>query len=74
MFITNSCFCKALSKGICYFSVIVTFDCNLQCKNCINCSPLVGQKNLNFPEIDYENTLSKYNLIFFYYFVNKKRD
>ena len=54
--ITNSCFCKALLKGICYFSVIVTFDCNLQCKNCINCSPLVGKKNLNFPEIDYEKT------------------
>ena len=54
--ITNSCFCKALLNGICYFSVIVTFDCNLQCKNCINCSPLVGQKNLNFPEIDFEKT------------------
>ena len=54
--ITNSCFCKALLNGICYFSVIVTFDCNLQCKNCINCSPLVGQKYLNFPEIDYEKT------------------
>lgn len=54
--ITNSCFCKGLLKGICYFSVIVTFDCNLQCKNCINCSPLVGQKNLNFPEIDFEKT------------------
>ena len=53
---TNSCFCKALLKGICYFSVIVTFDCNLQCKNCVNCSPLVGQKNLNFPEIDFEKT------------------
>lgn len=53
---TNSCFCKALLEGICYFSVIVTFDCNLQCKNCINCSPLVSQKNLNFPEIDYEKT------------------
>ena len=34
----------------------MTFDCNLQCKNCLNCSPLVGQKNLNFPEIDFEKT------------------
>jgi len=54
--ITNSCFCKGLLKGICYFSVIVTFDCNLQCKNCINCSPLANRKDLNFPEIDFEKT------------------
>lgn len=54
--ITNSCFCEGLLNSIYYFSVIVTFDCNLQCKNCINCSPLVGQKNLNFPEIDFEKT------------------
>ena len=54
--ITNSCFCKSLLRGICYFSVITTFDCNLQCKNCMNCSPLFGKKNLNFPEIDFEKT------------------
>lgn len=60
---TNSCFCKGLLKGICYFSVIVTFDCNLQCKNCINCSPLVGQQNLNFPEIDYEKTCKSLKFI-----------
>ena len=53
---TNSCFYKGLLKGICYFSVIATFDCNLQCKNCLNCSPLVRQKNLNFTEIDFEKT------------------
>ena len=61
--ITNSCFCKGLLKGICYFSVITTFDCNLQCKNCINCSPLVGQQNLNFPEIDYEKTCESLKFI-----------
>ena len=54
--ITTSCFCKGLLNSIYYFSVITTFDCNLQCKNCINCAPLVGQPNLNFPEIDYEKT------------------
>ena len=54
--ITNSCFCKGLLNSIYYFSVIVTFDCNLQCKNCINCSPLANRKDLNFPEIDYEKT------------------
>lgn len=54
--ITNSAFCKALLNGDFYFSVLTTFDCNLQCKNCINCSPLVGQQNLNFPEIDFEKT------------------
>ena len=54
--ITNSCFCKALLREFCYFSVIVTFDCNLQCKNCINCSPVFNRKDLNFPEIDFEKT------------------
>ena len=54
--ITTRCFCDCTLKGMCYFSVITNFDCNLQCKNCINCSPLVGQQNLNFPEIDYEKT------------------
>ena len=54
--ITNSCFCKSLLRGICYFSVITTFDCNLQCKNCMNCSPLTNRKDLNFPEIDFEKT------------------
>ena len=54
--IITSCFCDGILRKDYYFSVIVTFDCNLQCKNCINCSPLVGQKNLNFPEIDYEKT------------------
>ena len=54
--IITRCFCDCTLKGMCYFSVITNFDCNLQCKNCINCSPLVGQQNLNFPEIDYEKT------------------
>ena len=54
--ITDSCFCKGLLNGIYYFSVIVTFDCNLQCKNCINCSPLANRKDLNFPEIDFKKT------------------
>lgn len=54
--ITDSCFCKGLLNSIYYFSVITTFDCNLQCKNCINCSPLANRKDLNFPEIDFEKT------------------
>ena len=56
MFITSSCFCDCILRKDYYFTVISNFDCNLQCKNCINCSPLVGQKNLNFPEIDFEKT------------------
>ena len=54
--ITTSCFCDCILRGEYYFTVISNFDCNLQCKNCINCAPLVGQQNLNFPEIDYEKT------------------
>ena len=54
--ITNSDFCDSILRGEYYFTVISNFDCNLQCKNCINCSPVFGQKNLNFPEIDYEKT------------------
>ena len=54
--ITTSCFCDCILRGEHYFTVISNFDCNLQCKNCINCAPLVGQPNLNFPEIDYEKT------------------
>ena len=54
--ITDSCFCKGLLNGIYYFSVITNFDCNLHCKNCINCSPLANRKDLNFPEIDFEKT------------------
>ena len=54
--ITNSDFCDSILRGEYYFTVITNFDCNLQCKNCINCSPVFNQKNLNFPEIDYEKT------------------
>lgn len=61
--IINSTFCKYLLTEYCYFSVVTTFDCNIQCKNCINCSPLVGQKNLNFPEIDYEKTCKSLKFI-----------
>ena len=54
--ITNSDFCDSILRGEYYFTIITTFDCNLQCKNCMNCSPLFGKKNLNFPEIDFEKT------------------
>ena len=54
--ITSSCFCDGILRGEYYFTVITNFDCNLQCKNCINCSPVFNQKNLNFPEIDFEKT------------------
>lgn len=52
----NSCFVDALKKNELYIGVLTNFDCNLQCKNCINCSPLYNQRNLNFPEIDFEKT------------------
>ena len=52
----SSCFVDCLRNKNIYFTVISNFDCNLQCKNCINCSPLYNQKNLNFPEIDFEKT------------------
>lgn len=52
----SSCFVDALKKNELYVGVLTNFDCNLKCKNCINCSPLYNQKNLNFPEIDFEKT------------------
>lgn len=53
----SSCFVDCLgNKNDLYIGVLTNFDCNLQCKNCINCAPLVGQKNLNFPEIDFGKT------------------
>ena len=54
--ITTSAFCDCILRGEYYFTVITNFDCNLQCKNCINCSPLANRKDLNFPEIDFEKT------------------
>ena len=54
--ITTSAFCDCILRGEYYCTVISNFNCNLQCKNCINCSPVFNRKDLNFPEIDFEKT------------------
>ena len=43
--IMNSCFCDCTLKGMCYFSVITNFDCNLQIKQPERYDPLGSYMN-----------------------------